>query len=265
MIDDLIRFASDIIEKADKVKFFTKRCQVVASILSENINQMTEINKTKQIDEDNLQIIKDNLTNLSVKIDEMKDEFVLRKIITEKNLIIQIINDINNYMQNIYSTLKKLGVQNPSKMPRNNLYYDYIKIDEFLERSQQLIQERRKEINEYFKQYHEDFMFSSDNSLDEENESALNNYPIYKLDKNNFKQESKCEYSNKSFDYYNGYQIEDHKQVTILKLKDKTIFKRLLSVLVEINHPNVEPFIGAYIDNTNITIITNRSGVSLDK
>ena len=62
MIDDLVSFASEIIEKADNVKFFTKRCQVAASILSENINQLTKINQTKQIDEENLQIIKDNLS-----------------------------------------------------------------------------------------------------------------------------------------------------------------------------------------------------------
>ena len=105
MIDDLVSFASEIIEKADNVKFFTKRCQVAASILSENINQLTKINQTKQIDEENLQIIKDNVSNLSEKIDEIKDEFIMRKFITEKNLIQQTIDDINNYMQNIYLTL----------------------------------------------------------------------------------------------------------------------------------------------------------------
>lgn len=74
----------------------------------------------------------------------------------------------------------------------------------------------------------------------------------------------KCPYSNFSFDYFTGQRKSDKKDVTILKLKKKSIFKRLLSVLVKIDHPNVESFIGAYIESGKVTLITNRSGISLD-
>lgn len=264
MVDRIVDFASNIIEKANEAYFFNNKCKVVASILEENITQMIDINKKNPIDKQNLQIIFDNLSSLSQKIDEIKDKKVLWQYILEKQSIQKVINEINHHMQNIYITLDKSGVQNPSKLPTNNLYEDYTRIDEFLEQSQRLIQERRNEVNDYLKECYEDYMLSNDNSLDEENINELNNNPSYKLNKDDFVQGKKCEYSNAAFDYYSGHRIKDNKEVTILKLKDKSIFKRLLSVLIKINHPNVESFIGAYIENTNVTIITNRSGISLD-
>ena len=50
-----------------------------------------------------------------------------------------------------------------------------------------------------------------------------------------------------------------------MKLKDNSLFKRLLAVLATIDHPYIEKFIGAYINKTKIFLITDRTGINLSR
>ncbi|KAK8897190.1 hypothetical protein M9Y10_015126 [Tritrichomonas musculus] len=271
-IDNISNKIADIIYKADKANIFEQRFHIIASNLDQNLQKIIDFQQSNnsEIKQEKLLELDKELDLLSEKIDQTQDKSIFWNYLLDTQPIQQIINDLDKHMKNIISKIKSIGVKYPVNYYSTGNFEDYAKIADFLMNAQQIIKNRRKEVDEYLKQNHED-LTDCEKNIDEENIFELSKYREYQLNKSDIDESPQINYKNDVFDYYNGIyhnkKLSITQKVTILKLKPayKIIFKRLLSVLVKIDHPYVENFVGSYIEDGEVTIVTNRSGVNLSK
>lgn len=275
-LSEIISDANEIINAANSSFFFKKKCSIVALILKENVIKMNNNRLKEEENQEKLSKLKQILFKLSKKIKQIQDKTFFWEYIIEikqnqeqnqeekqeQKPIQQIINSINEQMKKISNILEELKIKDPAYLPSESLYDDYSQIEDFLADAQMKITERRKEVGDYLKQNQNIDHFES---VEDENLNELNKNPEKKVNKGDFKQEPKICDSNSVFNYYKGTDKRDNKEVTILKLNKEHnhIFKRLLHVLLRIDHPYVESFIGSYIENHQVTIITDRKGIPL--
>lgn len=159
-------------------------------------------------------------------------------------------------MEKINSIMHEIGINGTFKINVSDLFDDLSNIDDLLIKSIFQYQKRRSEVSELMKQ-----TLSNFNNSDEDNINELNKYPQYKLEKTDFEYDAKKVDSNKTFDYYKGKMKGQN--VTVMRLKDNSLFKRLLTVLITIDHPYIEKFLGAYIENKKIYLVTDQNGSNL--
>lgn len=263
LLEDIIPTISNIIENAKSTTIFTNKCEIVTSILEEMRTEIVNFHPTKELSQEDLLQLQENFNNLSNIMGSFQKEHFFWSILKTNQSFQQTIQTINSIMSKINSLLQSIGIEKSFKLPEDNLYHDLDQIDALLGDTLLAIQQRRKEVEDYFKQIHKARHNLNRISTDEENIDELNKYPHYKVAKTDFDINPEEIDHNDEFFYYKGVKKSNNQNVTILKLRDNRIFKRLLSVLVTIDHPYVESFIGGFIEDKKITIVTNRDGIRL--
>lgn len=265
LITEIRSLITKIIDDACNTSIFTNKCRILASVLDELKNEITKLKKNIESKQEELRNLEEHLKRLSNIINSFQRGQFFFSFLTKKQTFQEIIDSINCQMNEINTAIQFININKSFNLPKDDdltLYKDLDQIDEFLADTHVLIQQRRKEISETMKQIHQT-KGSKSLSTDEENIEALKGQPEYQLSKSDFLiNEEKIDH-NDEFLYYKGIKKSNNQNVTILKLIDNRIFKRLLAVLVTINHPYVETFIGAYIEDKQITIVTDRDGARL--
>ena len=259
-LEEILSLLFIIISKSKKVLIFKHKCSVVASTLDDIKIALIKYYPKDRLQNEELIKIKNYLNNISNIIDMFSSSNYIWSFIQADQPFKQI-TDINEIISKINQSLHNIGITSSFNLPLEEIYHDLDQIDNILYNTLQLINKRRVDIEEYFKQTsQETFLQTSD----EDNRNELNKYPKFKKKVTDFSYDmSQTIDEDTVFTYYKGTWLENQQNVAIANLKDKSIFKRLLSVLTLIDHPNVETLIGAYIDNSNITIVTNRDGLQL--
>lgn len=259
--EEISSLNNKIIDACSKTIIFSNKCEIVASTLSQINDSISLFQQTVEVKKENLKKLKTHLCNLFKIINSLTQETFLWTYIQKGKPIQQVISDININMNRIDVELQLIGFDTSFKLPQDNLYSDYNSIDEHLTYSIQLLKSMQREVQDHLKQDHESPTESTDNS-NESNLDELKKFPQFNLKKTDFQILSKqLTDKNEIFDYYEGEMAKTKEKVTILKMKDNSLFKRLLSVLTVIKHPYVESFKGAYINkNSKIKLITNRQG-----
>lgn len=258
---EIATLTDQISDKSKTAVIFEKKCGIVSSILRDVCDIILETKPDEKSHKQNLEILKENLQKILKTIEFLQNRDQLILFMLNDKAIQQFIIDINNSMEKVNLMMKKIGFDGSFKLPKDDLYDDYDKIDNFLMDVTNRFLRRRNEVEDYLK---ESQIQSMNESYATSNIDELNKNPKYKLKRSDFQYDDRQRYDyNNVFEYYEGTM--EGKQVTVMRLKDSylSIFKRLLNVLVTIDHPYVEKFIGANIENNKILIVTDRKGSNL--
>lgn len=265
---------SEIVKKSKKTYAFNQKFQSVSYYLNKKLFELQSMpeDKKEKIDQDILNKLSKKLDKYSKMINKIKDQKKFLAFCFSERPIEQFLNKIDKCMSEIIKLLKEIGLESTGfRQPHN--YDDYTNISDLLIELQQTIQRRRKEVDISIKQNHEKLVqYDSAKDIDTDNREALDKIPEYKIDKKNLSFTPKVIYYNDVFQYFNGFftnpEDSERQKVTVLQLEPiyKNKYKRLLDVLVKIDHPYVEKFIGSFIeDDGTVFIVTNRSGKNLKK
>lgn len=250
IISEIKAIISEVDTKSQTAVIFQNKFTIINRILQDIDFQ--EISQYQQ----QCQSFKQNLTELLQIIDNIQDEQQLFHLLVHQSMQ-QFVYKINHIIEKINSLMNEMGIDESFKMPVSDIFNDLTNIDDILVKTIIQFQKRRNEISELMKQT----TASVYNNSDEDNINELNKYPQYKLKKSDFQYEKKPFESNRAFDYYNGTMND--KKVTVMKLKINSLFKRLLTVFITIDHPYIEKFLGAYIEKNKFFIVTDRNGYNL--
>ncbi|KAK8835526.1 protein kinase activity protein [Tritrichomonas musculus] len=272
-IEDIQDKITLLIEKSKTSYAFGQKLQSVAFNLEHNLTKLTSIPQDikQNIDQETLNSLAKEIGELSEIIDTIKNYSIFLTYLFDNKPIEKITKNIDNHMKNIISLLEKMQVDSPEQFSSRN-YDDYTQISDLLIELQQNILRRRREVEMNIKQNHDHLKLEyATQDYDKENRDELAElikiHPEYRinLDQLNILDTNKILYQNDHFFYYDG--MYQNKKVTVLKLKKeyKLIYKRLLSVLIKIDHPYIEKFIGSYIDGKDEFIVTNRKGKNLSQ
>ena len=266
---DILTLIDIIIKEAKDVAFFPNKCNNTASFLADIANKIHQTNDSNIIKQNDLLNISEILKKLLNIISALKNKDQFFSFINSDNPIQKPITDINICLNRIIDILNSYNFLSTLKMPKENPYPDFQKINFFLSDSKyhdnELIQQRRKEIIENYKQIQTS---ESDNimvSSDEDNFLELTKFSNFKVNSDEII--VNCQYfSSQLYDFYSGQKKLDPKErLRIMVLHDKSKFKRLFSILTKIRHPYLESFVGASIEDSTIKIITRKEGVKLQK
>ncbi|KAK8876212.1 hypothetical protein M9Y10_006402 [Tritrichomonas musculus] len=260
LFTETVNLYDELINKSGSICcIFPEKCKNLCSTLDNNLNELMNLHQNTSLDPQLLQNLQENLKKLSEFLDNLSDKeiFMVYFIKNIKSSIQQIVININQIMSETAELLKQLGIENPSRLPSDELYQDYSQIDDILMEYLLDIRKRRQEVDAYMKQSPQ-----VPTDADEFNVDELNKKSEYKKDIRRLTQNDKIG-SNLVFDYYKGKYENDN--VTIMRLKNKDKFKRIFSVLTQISHSYVESLYGCCIDDDkNISILTNRDGDNLN-
>ena len=251
-----------VIIEADKNSVFKMKSQSLIDTLSYNQFE--------------LQVFFDDNPNLDVKFNDLiallgilssnikclnEPELIL-SILIEKKSINEIISGVITTMNKINEELRHIGVQNPTKLPADNVLQDYLQIYDSIDNWINMFEKRKKEITIALNQC------SSNNLSNESIKQILDRYANYRHVKESFR---KGDFLNSfwPFEYYNGNFVDNVDPVLLTKLNDNQYLSRILEVLTQLDHEYVESFIGFYVENEDennepeITIVTKRVGIDL--
>lgn len=260
---DIVPIISKIIENAKTPTIFTNKCIIVVSILESMKEAIINFSPESEIGQPDLESLQNHFLRLFETIRSFKKENFFWSICKNGQSFQQTVKNINDIMGKINLTLNKIGIKQSFSLPGDELFNDLDELDNFLRDTLHVIEQRRKEVQDLFKQIHTARSNINSISTDEDNIEELKKYPQFQVSKADFTINPNIIDKNAEFYYYKGVKKSNNQNVTILKLLDNKIFKRLLSVLISIEHPYVEAFIGAYIEDKKITIVTNRDGFRL--
>ena len=186
LLEDIIPTISNIIENAKSTTIFTNKCEIVTSILEEMRTEIVNFHPTKELSQEDLLQLQENFNNLSNIMGSFQKEHFFWSILKTNQSFQQTIQTINSIMSKINSLLQSIGIEKSFKLPEDNLYHDLDQIDALLGDTLLAIQQRRKEVEDYFKQIHKARHNLNRISTDEENIDELNKYPHYKVAKTDF-------------------------------------------------------------------------------
>lgn len=263
---------SEIVKKSKRTYAFNQKFQSVSYYLNKNLLELQSMpeDKKEKIDQDILNKLSKKLDKYSKMINKIKDQKKFLAFCFSERPIEQFLNKIDKCMSEIIKLLKEIGLESTGFRQSHN-YDDYTNISDLLIELQQTIQRRRKEVDISIKQNHEKLdQYDSAKDIDADNREALDKIPEYKIDKKNLSFTPKVIDKNDVFQYFSGIytnpEDSESQKVTVLQLEPiyKNKYKRLLDVLVKIDHPYVEKFIGSFIeDDGTVFIVTNRSDKNL--
>lgn len=262
----IIDLFSKIIKESNDVVLFSRVCHTVASILDGTKDEIEKNKLLKDISQKNLSEIVNKSKQFLEVIKELENIDFISFASSDKS-IQQLITNIIDCTNCIFKLLNKDSFAISIKISQI-MYYDLVELDERFEspkdKNNELIQKKREEIKELFKQIPKPDDNSISISNDFENFIELNSNPKFKLDQSDYDRDENFYYDNVFLEYYNGNKKSDPKEkYRVMKLRDKSKFKRLFTILTSVDHQYIESFVGASISNSEIEIVTRKTGVSL--
>lgn len=254
------KYIEDLIDKSEKTAIFPNKCRNLSSMLRNIRDCITEF--PNEINPNNLEKLGKYLKDIYKIVDNLQTKDNFWTYLQSNNAILDIVSDINKKMVKINKLLNVIDCKGSFTLPSDDLSQDLGEIDDLLSSTLRMITERRPELSNDIKQNKKTIM-KDENESSEDMAEIIKKYQYYRIKQSDFEYvDRKSLYSNKVFSYFKGRMKKDKQNATILELNEEyfSIFDRLISVLIIIDHPYIESFKGFYANDSEIKIITNRDG-----